>query len=57
MLFSLHTIPPSKAIQNQPGISFHIYVDDTVLYVYLAHKNVAQAFDSLKNSLCPEQSY
>ena len=34
-----------KIIQNHPGISFHFYADDTGLYFYFAHNNVAQAFD------------
>ena len=51
ILFSLYSTPLSKVIQNHPGIGFHFYVDDTQLYVYLTHKNVAHAFDRLKSCL------
>ena len=51
ILFSLYSTPLSKVIQNHPGIGFHFHVDDTQLYVYLTHKNVAHAFDGLKSCL------
>ena len=51
ILFSLYTTPLSKVIQNHPGISFQFYADDTQLYVYLTHKNVASALDKLSRCL------
>ena len=51
ILFSLYTTPLSKVIQNHPGISFQFYADDTQLYVYLTHKNVASALDKLSSCL------
>ena len=50
-LFSLYTTPLSKVKQNHPGISFQFYSDDTQLYVYLTHKNVALALDKLSHCL------
>ena len=38
-------------MQNHPGISFQFYADDTQLYVYLTHKNVASALDKLSHCL------
>ena len=49
ILFSLYTTP--LIIHNHPGIGFHLYVDDTQLYVHLRHNNVAHAFDGLKSYL------
>ena len=43
-----YTTPLSKVIRNHPGIGFHLYADDTQLYVHLTHKNVAHTFDRLK---------
>ena len=51
VLFSLNTTLPSKVIQNHPGIHFHFYADDTQLYVHLAHENITEVFDRLKNCL------
>ena len=51
ILFSIYTTPLSKVIQNHPCIGFYFYADDTQLYVYLTHKNVAHAFDRLKGCL------
>ena len=51
ILFSLHTTPLSKVIQNHPGIDFHFYADDLQLYVHLTHKNVAHAFNRLGTCL------
>ena len=51
ILFLLYTTPCCKVIQNDPGICFHFYADDTQLCVHLTHKHVTQAFDRLKNCL------
>ena len=48
ILFSLYTTPLSEVIQNHHGKGFHFYTDDTQLYVYLTHKNVAHFCNRLK---------
>ena len=49
-LFCSNT-PLSKVIQNHHSIGFHFCADNTQLYDYFTHKNVAQAFDRLKTWL------
>ena len=51
ILFSLYTTPLSKVIQNHLSIDFHLYTDDTQLYVHLTHRYVVHAFDKLKSCL------
>ena len=51
ILFSLYTTPLSKVIQNNLGINFQFYADDTQLYVHLTHKNAASALDKLSRCL------
>ena len=43
--------PLNKVIQNHSGIRFHAKAVDMQLYVHLTQRNVAQAFDRLKNCL------
>ena len=57
ILFSLYTILLSKVSQYHPGIGFHVYADDTQLYVHLTHKNVALAFDRLKSCLDDDKKW
>ena len=51
ILFSLYNTPLSKVIQNHPGISFHLYADDTQLYIHITHKDATQAFERMNNCL------
>ena len=50
ILYSLHTTPLSKVIQNHP------FMLTTQLYVDLTHKNVTQAFNRLKTALIASKS-
>ena len=50
ILYSLHTTPLSKVIQNHP------FMLATQLYVDLTHKNVTQAFNRLKTALIASKS-
>ena len=43
ILFSLYATSLKKIIQNHPGIHFHIYADDTQIYVDITCKNVVEA--------------
>ena len=57
ILFSLYTTPLSKVIQNHSGICFHLYADDTQLYVHLTDKHATQPFNKLKNCLDDAQKW
>ena len=41
LLFSLYTSPLSTLISKRKGVNFHIYADDTQLYVHLSHTNAS----------------
>ena len=47
LLFSLYTTPLSKIICLHPHIKFHLYADDTHLYIHLSHKNASAALARL----------
>ena len=45
--FLLYTTPLSKVISKHPDVKFHLYADDTQLFIHLTHKNAETAFDRL----------
>ena len=51
ILFSLYTTPLSKVISKHPDVKFHLYADDTQLFIHLTHKNAEIAFDWLGKCL------
>ena len=51
ILFSLYTTPLSKVISKHPDVKFHLYADDTQLFIHLTHKNAETAFDRLGKCL------
>ena len=44
ILFLLYTTPLSKVISKHPDVKFHLYADDTQLFIHLTHKNTEIAF-------------
>ena len=51
ILFSLYTTSLSKVISKHPDVKFHLYADDTQLFIHLTHKNAEIAFDRLGKCL------
>ena len=51
ILFSLYTSPLSTLIGKHKGLKFHLYADDSQLYVHLSHMNASAAFDKLNRCL------
>ena len=51
LLFSLYTSPLSTLTGKHKGVKFHIYADDSQLYVHLSHMNASAAFDKLNRCL------
>ena len=49
ILFSLYTT--SKVIAKHPDVKFHLYADDTELFIHLTHTNAEIAFNRLGNCL------
>ena len=41
----------SKVISKHPDVKFHLYADDTQLFIHLTHKNTEIAFDQLGKCL------
>ena len=57
LLFSLYTTPLSKIIRLHPHIKFHLYADDTQLYIHLSHKNASSALAKLNACLHDVQEW
>ena len=51
LLFSLYTTPLSLIISKHKGIKFHLYADDSQVYIHLSHKNASAAFEKLNRCL------
>ena len=51
LLFFLYTSPLSTLIGKHKGVKFHLYADDSQLYVHLSHMNASAAFDKLNRCL------
>ena len=57
LLFSLYTTPLSKVIDSHSGIKFHIYADDTQLFVQLCPKNSSSTLEKLHSCLSDIQRW
>ena len=57
ILFSLYTSPLNKIISAYTLVKFHIYADDTQLYVHLSSKNTSVAISQLQSCLKDVQAW
>ena len=57
ILFSLYTNPISSIIHSHSSINYHIYTDDTQLYITLSPENFSHSIQKLKNCLNDIQNF
>ena len=55
LLLSLHTTPWSRVTGMHPDIKYHVYADDSQLFIHMSQKNAALAFDKLNSCLLDVQ--
>ena len=57
ILFSLYINPISSIIHSHSSINYHLYADDTQLYITLSPENFSHSIQKLKNCLNDIQNF
>ena len=57
LLFTLFTSPISTIISKFPNINYHLYADDTQIYISLTPSNITTAVPVLQNCLIEIQAW
>ena len=57
ILFCLYTYPIGSIIHSHSNINYHVYADDTQLYITLSPENFSHSMQKLKNCLNDVQNF